>query len=172
MHSDETAAVRQEGRTAAKRVADSRTEVTRNVTERDMNGQGRLFGGRLMEWIDEAAGIAARRHCGGNVTTACVDQLVFHHPAFRNDVVVIDARVTYVGRSSLEVRVDSYVEDIARATRNLINRAYLTEVFVGDDGAPRPVPYGLDLASDAERDEWRGAERRRQMRRQRSEEGF
>ncbi len=172
MHSSEADGNRWEGCTASKRVADSRTEVTRNVTEGDMNGQGRLFGGRLMEWIDEAAGIAARRHCGGNVTTACVDQLVFHHPAFRNDVVVIDARVTHIGRTSLEVRVDSYVEDIVRGSRNLINRAYLTEVFVDDGGTPRPIPYGLDLSSDAERDEWRGAERRRQVRRQRLEEGF
>ncbi len=172
MHSDNTLGEAQEGHEAYKRVADSRTEVTRNVTERDMNGQGRLFGGRLMEWIDEAAGIAARRHCGGNVTTACVDQLVFHHPAFLNDVVVIDARITYIGRTSLEVRVDSYVEDIAKGERSLINRAYLTEVFVDEGGSPRHIPYGLNLTSDAERDEWRGAERRRQIRKQRSEEGI
>ena len=54
-----------------------------------------------MEWIDETAGIAARRHCGGDVTTACVDQLTFKHPAFLNDVVVIVAAVTYVGHTSM-----------------------------------------------------------------------
>ena len=150
----------------AKRVADSRTIVTRNVTESDMNGQGRLFGGRLMEWIDEAAGIAARRHCGGNVTTAAVDQLVFHKPAFQNEVVVIVASVTHVGRTSVEVRVDSYVEDIATARRELLNRAYLTEVYVGEAGRPTPVPFSLTFSNDAEQDEWRAAEQRRRRRAQ------
>ena len=78
-----------------KSVSDSLTESIKSVRYEDINGVNRLFGGRLMEWIDETAGIAARRHCGGDVTTACVDQLTFKHPAFLNDVVVIVAAVTY-----------------------------------------------------------------------------
>ena len=58
-----------------KLVADSTCEAMRIVTHQDVNGENRLFGGRLMEWIDELAGIAARRHCGASVTTACVDTL-------------------------------------------------------------------------------------------------
>ena len=114
----------------------SRTRATHTVVHGDMNGENRLFGGRLMEWIDEAAGIAARRHCGGSVTTACVDSLVFKNPAYLNEIVVIDAYVTYVGRTSLEVRVDSYVEDVATGERKQINVAYLTEVCVGPDEKP------------------------------------
>ena len=84
-----------------KTVSQSRTEVTRTVFYQDINGFNRLFGGRLMEWIDEAAGIAARRHCGSTITTACVDQLEFKHAVHLDDDVVIIAKVTYVGRTSL-----------------------------------------------------------------------
>ena len=53
-----------------KSVSDSLTESIKSVRYEDINGVNRLFGGRLMEWIDETAGIAARRHCGGDVTTS------------------------------------------------------------------------------------------------------
>ena len=58
------------------------------ITSPDLNGYGRLFGGRLMEWIDTVAGIVARRHSGCKVTTAMVDTLCFRAPAYPNDTVV------------------------------------------------------------------------------------
>lgn len=151
---------------------DSRTEVTRTVVFADINGENRLFGGRLMEWIDDAAGIAARRHCGGSITTACVDQLQFRHAAYLNDIVVIDAQVTYVGRTSLEVRVDSYVENVRTGERVKINKAYLTEVHVDAAGNPVTIPYGLELTSDPERAEYAAAEKRKELRKQRKVEHF
>ncbi|MCI7218411.1 MAG: acyl-CoA thioesterase [Parafannyhessea umbonata] len=150
----------------------SRTRATHTVVHGDMNGENRLFGGRLMEWIDEAAGIAARRHCGGSVTTACVDSLVFKNPAYLNEIVVIDAYVTYVGKTSLEVRVDSYVEDVATGERKQINVAYLTEVCVGEDERPRRIPFGLKLDTDEQRNEWHMAQIRKMIRRERQEQGI
>ena len=49
-----------------KKVADSQSEWMKCVQYEDINGNGRLFGGRLMEWMDEVAGIAALRHSGNN----------------------------------------------------------------------------------------------------------
>lgn len=155
-----------------KRVSESLTEAMRIVTHPDVNGENRLFGGRLMEWIDEAAGIAARRHCAGSVTTACVDTLQFKRPALLNDIVVIVARVTHVGRTSLEVQVDSYVEDVERGERDLINSAYLTEVHVDAHGRPTPVAFGLLLEGGAEREAWDAAEKRIGIRKTRTELGF
>ena len=155
-----------------KLVADSTCEAMRIVTHQDVNGENRLFGGRLMEWIDELAGIAARRHCGTSVTTACVDTLTFKQPALLNDIVVIVARVTYVGRTSLEVRVDSYVEDTSTGDHSDINSAYLTEVCVDSDGHPTPVAFGLQPVSTAEKDEWEAAQKRIAVRKQRKAEGF
>lgn len=98
---------------AKKRVKDSETEQSYLLMHRHINGYGRLFGGQLVEWIDELAGLVGRRHCGHEITTACIDNLNFKHPAFLNDTVVLVGRVTYVGRTSMEVRVDTYVEELA-----------------------------------------------------------
>lgn len=97
----------------------------------------RLFGGQLMSWIDIIAAVAARRYARCAVTTVRVDNLTFLEPAYLNDTVVQEARVTWTGRTSLEVRVDTYVERIDRS-REAVNRAYL--VFVAIDGEGRPVP--------------------------------
>ena len=155
-----------------KTVSQSRTEVTRTVFYQDLNGFNRLFGGRLMEWIDEAAGIAARRHCGSTITTACVDQLEFKHAVHLDDDVVIIAKVTYVGRTSLEVRVDSYVEEYDTRERNLINTAFLTEVCIDENGKATPIEYGLELEGDDERTEWESATKRLIFRKTRKAEGF
>ena len=164
--------VMEEYRKGNRKVSDSLTEVTKLLQYKDINGYDRLFGGRLMEWIDEAAGIAAGRHCSGFITTACIDTLQFKHPAYLNDLVVIIAKVTYVGRTSMEVRVDSYVEDYKTGVRHLINHAYLTEVHVDAQGKPIPIEYGLELCNETERMEWEGAQKRIAIRKTRQSEGY
>jgi acyl-CoA hydrolase len=138
-------------------VSYSTTTATHIAIHTDMNGMSRLIGGRLMEWIDEVAGIASRRHCRGMVTTASVEPLVFLHPAFLNDIVMLVGKLTHVGRTSMEVRVDTFVEDNDTGERTLINRAYLTEVQLGKDGKPALIRYGLALSNDEERAEWDAA---------------
>ena len=131
---------------AKKRVKDSETEQSYLLMHRHINGYGRLFGGQLVAWIDELAGLVGRRHCGHEITTACIDNLNFKHPAFLNDTVVLVGRVTYVGRTSMEVRVDTYVEELATGIRKMINRAYVVMVAIDENGRALPVP-GLILES-------------------------
>ena len=150
----------------------SKTEWVKCIQYEDINGAGRLYGGRLMEWMDQVAGIAAIRHCSGHVTTAACDDLQFKNAAFINDIVVIIAKVTYVGNSSMEVRTDVYVEERETGLRRVINRAYFTEVHVDEKGKPQKVRFGLDLQSESDKAEWEGALRRRQMRKIRRAEGF
>lgn len=152
-------------------VEDSRTEQFRLLKYEDINGANRLFGGALMAWIDEVAGVAARRHCETDVTTACIDNLQFKEPAFLDDMIVIIGRVTYIGRSSMEVRVDSYVEDI-HGHRRPINRAYVTMVALDENEKPKPVEFGLELRTAAEQLEWECGEKRAELRKQRRKEGF
>ncbi|SEK24520.1 acyl-CoA thioesterase [Ruminococcus albus] len=155
-----------------KRVSDSITEITKLIQYRDINGENRLFGGRLMEWIDEAAGVAAMRHCGGNAVTLMVDSLRFKHAAFINDIVVLIAKVTYVGKTSMEVRVDSYVEDKGSGIRRAINHAYLTCVHVDENGRPKPIDYGIIPEGITEQAEYEGARKRIAIRKQRTAEGY
>lgn len=122
----------------------------------------RLFGGQLMSWIDIIAAVAARRYAGHSVTTACVDNLSFLAPAYLNDTVVQEAGVTWSGNTSLEVRVDTYVERLDHS-REPVNRAYLVFVALDGDGKPVRVPP-FTPHTEEERAEYEAAIRRREIR--------
>lgn len=153
-----------------KKVRDSATEQVYVIRNQHINGQGRLFGGYLMQWIDEMGGIVARRHSGQSVTTASIDNLNFKAGAFLNDMVVLEGKMTYVGRTSMEVRVDTYIEDYHGKRRN-INRAYIVMVAIDGEGKPVEVPE-LELWGESEQEEWIGGEKRYALRKQRRREGF
>lgn len=155
-----------------KSVSESATENAKIVQSKDINGQSRLFGGRLMEWIDETAALAAMRHCGGLVTTCAVDQLVFEHGATLNQVVVLKSRVTYVGNTSIEVRVDTFVEALETGERFSINHAYLVFVHVDENGKPIPIRYGLKIENESEQAEWDNALIRSTIRKERKKQNI
>ena len=127
-----------------------------------VNGTGRLFGGQLMAWIDVTAAVEARRHTRCQVITAAVDKLRFLGPAFLDETVRLDARVTWTGRTSLEVRVDSFVESLS-GTERLINRAYLVFVALDNNGKPVQVPPFVPVTEE-EKLEWQEGEARRKER--------
>lgn len=149
----------------SKHVADSYTEQVRMVSSPDLNGYGRLFGGRLMEWIDEVAGIVARRHSGTTVTTAMVDTLCFRGPAYPNDTLVLAGKITSVGNSSMEVCVRTMVED-TDGMRRTINKAYLVLVALDKNEKPTRVPR-LIIETDEEKTEFELSKRRNELRAQR-----
>nr|WP_317449582.1 acyl-CoA thioesterase [uncultured Sellimonas sp.] len=153
-----------------KRVEDSMVETVHIVRPTHLNAAGRLFGGVLMQWIDECAGVVAKRHCMSNITTASVDNLRFIRGAYQDDLVVIRAKMTYTGRTSMEIRVDTYVEALD-GMRKPINRAYLTVVALDENDRPKEVPR-LIVESETEKAEWEGALKRRENRLMRREEGF
>ena len=154
-----------------KRVEDSLTEQTYLVMHKHINGYGRLFGGQLMAWIDELAGIVSQRHSASQVTTACIDQLNFKHAVMLGETLVMIGRITYVGKSSMEVRIDSYVEDL-EGMRKMINRAYVVMVAIDvESGKAKSVP-GLIVETESQKAEWEGGIRRTELRKQRKVEGF
>lgn len=157
-------------RNKSRRVEDSVVETVHIVRPNHLNGAERLFGGILMQWIDEVAALAAKRHTHRNVITASVDNLSFLKGAYQRDVIVIRGKVTYVGRTSMEVKVDSYVENID-GERVLINRAFFTMVALDDHDKPVEVPE-LELVTEEEKQDWEKAKLRREMRMRRKEEDF
>jgi len=148
----------------AKTVEESRTETVHIVRPNHLNGANRLFGGILMQWIDEVAGIVAKRHSMCNVTTASVDNLTFLHGAYQNDMIVIKGKVIYVGTSSMEVCVDTYVETIS-GQRNHINHAHFTMVALDENDKPVRVPR-LILQTEEEKLAWNHGEECRKLRSQ------
>lgn len=141
------------------------------VRPNHMNAAGRLFGGMLMQWLDEVAGLVAKRHTRSNIITASVDNLHFMHGAYQGEMVVIIGRVTYVGNTSLEVRVDTYVEHLEDGMRHPINRAYFTMVALDENDKPKRVP-GLIFETESEKAEWEAGKKRREIRMMRKKEGF
>ena len=141
-----------------------KTTAVQIVMPQHCNGYSnpRLFGGQMMAWIDVVGAVAARRYTQRAVTTVCVDYLTFLKPAFLNDTVVQEAVVTWTGRTSLEVRVDSMVERLD-GSRELINRAYVVFVAIDDEDRPAPVPPFVPKTTE-EKEEFAAAEARRQER--------
>ena len=148
-----------------KRVDDSRAETCHLVMPNHLNGANRLFGGILMQWIDEVAGVVAKRHSNANVTTASVDNLTFLQGAYQDELIIIKGKVTWVGNSSIEVCVDSYVEN-RQGELNRINNAHFMMVALDDNGKPVKVPR-LILETEDEKLAWAHGEERQRIRKQR-----
>lgn len=148
--------------TESRKQWESAVETIYMIRPTHLNSAGRLFGGILMQWIDEAAGLVAMRHSRRNVTTASIDNLQFLKGAYQGDTVIINAKITYVGRTSMEVEVKTFKEDLDRKSE-LINQAYFTMVALDENDRPTPVPR-LDLQSEEQKAEWKRAEIRRNMR--------
>ena len=153
-----------------KRVADSVTEQSYILRPKSINSYGRLYGGQLLEWLDEIAGLVSRRHCEGAAVTAAIDHLEFRAGAVQGDIVYLRGYLTYVGNTSMEVRIDSYVEQL-NGMRKLINRAFFVMVGVDENGRPVPVP-GLILEGDIQQAEWELGRKRMEMRKLRAKEGY
>lgn len=150
--------------------ASSRTEQTYIIMPQYLNGAGKLFGGQILSWIDMTAGIVAMRHADSNILTVAVDNLYFKDSAQLSDVVTLIGEITYVGNSSMEIRVDSFKENEG-GQRYLINRAYLVAVAVDENNKPKQVPE-LILETEEQKKEWEAAEKRNELRKMRKKEGF
>ncbi len=153
-----------------KKVSDSKTYQVQLLAQSVLNGNKRLFGGKLMEWIDVVAAVVARRHSNCNVTTAAVDSLVFKKPAFANDILVLEGFITHAGKSSMEICVRTYVEELS-GHKELINTAYLVMVAVDESGSPAMVPQLLP-ETEEEKAFFEAALKRRELRKLRENEHF
>ena len=152
------------------RVAESRTAQIQIVMPGYTNGNGRLFGGKLVAWMDVVAAVTARRHAHRDVTTVSIDNLQFKKAAYANDTVLLIGQITHVGVTSMEVRVEAFVERLD-GSKELVNRAYFTLVALDSHERPTPVPR-LVPETDEERAEWEAGARRTELRLQRRIEQF
>jgi acyl-CoA hydrolase len=108
-----------------------------------------------MKLVDQAGALAAMRHAQSQVVTVAIDQMTFHEPIRVGDVVRLDASLTYVGRTSMETRVDVVAEDPISGTKTHTNTAYVVYVALDQEGHPKPVPR---LIAESELEKRRMAE--------------
>ena len=126
----------------------------------DANSAGFVHGGMVMKLCDEAAGLAALRHCGGRIVTATLDRMTFLHPVHIGELLTCQAKVNAVWRTSMEVGVRIEAENPRSGETRHTSTAYLTMVAVDEGGGPTPVPPLL-VESEDERRRQREAELRR-----------
>lgn len=146
-----------------KRAAESLAVMTQFILPSDANPLNAAFGGRVLEWIDICAAIAAGRHCRHAVVTASMDDLHFHAGIKVGWVVTLRARVLAAFRSSMEVGVMVTAENPLSGEQHLTTSALLTFVALNTNGGRAEVPPLL-LESPEERAASDAAHARRKAR--------
>lgn len=133
------------------------------VLPNDTNTLGNLMGGRLLHWMDIAAGIASQKHCNCPAVTASVDNVSFSNPIKLGNLLTIEAKLTRAFNTSMEIYLRVWGEDLSAQYRYLSNEAYYTFVALDPNGKPRKVPELIPETED-EKKMYDGALRRRQLR--------
>jgi acyl-CoA hydrolase len=142
----------------------SAVEMTEVILPNDANALGNLLGGRVLHFIDMAAAVAAIRHAGHPCVTASFDSVDFLSPIHVGEACILKARVTWTGRTSLEVMVDVFAENLMTGERRRTTQAFTTFVAIDrQTGRPTPVPPLLP-ETEAEKILWAGAQERRALR--------
>jgi len=128
----------------------SRISIAQLMQPEHANNLGHVHGGWIMKLVDEAGALAFMRHAGRRVVTVAIDSMVFRQPIRIGDLVILEAEVTFVGRTSGEVEVQVVAENPVTGERTHTNTAYLVYVALGDDGKPTAVPP-LKAETEAEK---------------------
>jgi len=145
---------------APKPVRDSISDVADLMFPPDANMHGTVFGGKVLQMVDKAASVCAMRHAGKPVVTVAMERVEFLVPIRVGTFLIANARVNYTGRSSMEIGVEVYAEDMPGGSRVHTNSCLVTMVAVDDKGRPSPVP-GLLLETPGDKERWALAEKRR-----------
>jgi acyl-CoA hydrolase len=146
-----------------RKASDSRSELIRWMSIQDANSAGFVHGGTVMRMCDEAAGIAAIRHCGMRAVTAGMDRMTFIEPVWVGELLRCQATVNAVWRTSMEVGVRVEAENAVTGQVRHTSSTYLTMVAVDEKGKPIAVPP-LIVEGPVEERRRREAETRRRNR--------
>jgi uncharacterized protein (TIGR00369 family) len=118
----------------------SRISIAQLMQPEHANIIGHVHGGWIMKLVDEAGALACMRHAQKRVVTVALDSMVFREPIKIGDLVIINAEVTYTGRTSMEAEVQVIAENPVTGERTDTNTAYLVYVALDNDGHPTTVP--------------------------------
>jgi acyl-CoA hydrolase len=146
--------------TKSRPVGHSVSEYSEIALPNDANPLGHLLGGRVMHLVDMAAALAATRHARRPVVTASIDYMTFLHPVHIGQLVVLRSSVNRVFRTSMEVGVKVFVEDLTTGEVRHTSSAYLTFVALDTEGRPTVIPQVVPETEDELRRYRQAGERR------------
>jgi uncharacterized protein (TIGR00369 family) len=146
-----------------KPVRASRIALSQLMHPEHANLLGNVHGGWIMKLVDEAGALACMRHAQRKVVTVAIDSMTFRQPILIGDLVIINAEVSYAGRTSMEAEVQVLAENPITGKRMHTNTAYLVYVALDDHGRPTTVP-GLKAETEEEEIRMRKAKERQKRR--------
>lgn len=144
-------------------VSESVSQYSEIALPTDANPLGNLLGGRIMHLVDLAGSIAAMRHARTPVVTVAVDYMNFLFPIHIGQLVLLRSSVNRVFRTSMEVGVKVWGEDLRTGEVRHTSSAYLTFVALDEQGKRVPIPQVIPQ-SELEKRRWREASDRRNYR--------
>jgi acyl-CoA hydrolase len=146
-----------------KKTSETRVIMTELVFPNDTNFYGNLMGGRLMYWMDTAAAMVAGKHSNAPCVTVSVDNISFDASIKLGQVVHIEAQISRAFKSSMEIHIKVWGEDLTQQYKYKSNEAYLTFVALDPNGKPRAVPE-IITETEEENKLFESALRRRPLR--------
>lgn len=153
-----------------KRIAASSFTLSALMGPQNANSYGNVHGGVIMKMVDEAGALVAMRHARAPVVTVAVDSMSFMKPIFVGSLVMCEAELTYVGTTSMEVRVQVRTENPRTGESSLTNTAYLVYIALADDGKPTTVPELIYETREQELRAKQAQERQEYRKRQREQD--
>jgi uncharacterized protein (TIGR00369 family) len=134
------------------------------------NNLGHVFGGVILSLVDRVGAVTAIRHSRQPCVTVSVDRVDFHEPIYLGELVIANASVNFVGRTSMEVGVRIEAENLVTGKRRHTNSCYVTFVAIDGQGRPSAVPpLALETEDDRRRNAGAAARRRRRLEERQSE---
>ena len=146
-----------------KPIRDSRITLSQLMHPEHANLLGNVHGGWIMKLVDEAGALACMRHAQRKVVTVAIDSMVFRQPIRIGDLIILNAEVSYTGRTSMEAEVQVQAENPLTGERTHTNTAYLVYVALDDAGRPASVPP-LQAETDDEKRRMEKAKARQEYR--------
>jgi acyl-CoA hydrolase len=123
-----------------KRIWESEVNSEIIVLPEDTNMFGDLYGGRLVEWMDNIGSITAFKHCRKKVVTGSIDSLFFLSPIKLGYIVHLHSMVTYTTKSTMEIEIDVFSENVNTGNKSNTTRAFFTYVALDENGHASEVP--------------------------------
>ena len=143
---------------------ESKVIATHLVLPEHTNSLGTIFGGQLMAWMDIAAATCAYRHGRSICVTVWVDHLHFKSPVQLGHIVMMEAKITYVHISSMEIKVTVKSENPLSGEQLETCSAFFTFVAKGESGAAKIKVPQLELTTPEEKQEFKNGHERRAIR--------
>lgn len=104
---------------------------------RDIAGNGNMFGGTMLSWLDEAGAITAMEYANSHrMVTLKMSEVIFKKPVKVHDVVCIYAMIGKVGNTSITIHLQAKTKDVETGNEEIVAVTDMVFVKIDENGQP------------------------------------